>query len=73
MNEGDEDEEFIEHPTDEMEEVIPYRYEEASEENTKVTFIAKEPGLYYIAFSNVHSWFRGKTLEFNYTVLTPVS
>jgi len=38
----------------------------------KVTFIAKEPGLYKIVLSNEHSWYRAKTLQVRYVVLEPV-
>ena len=38
----------------------------------KVTFIAKEPGLYKIVLSNAHSWYRGKTIKIRYVVLEPV-
>ena len=38
----------------------------------KVTFIAKEAGLYKIVLSNEHSWYRAKTLQLRYVVLEPV-
>lgn len=37
----------------------------------KVTFIAKEPGIYKIIWSNEHSWFKAKTLKYRISVLRP--
>lgn len=39
----------------------------------KVSFIAKEPGLYKIVWSNEHSWFKAKTLKYKISVLRPVT
>ena len=38
----------------------------------KVTFIAKDEGMYKIVLSNSHSWMRSKTLMFRYIILRPV-
>mmetsp|Transcript_10133 Transcript_10133/g.10088 ORF Transcript_10133/g.10088 Transcript_10133/m.10088 type:complete len:218 (+) Transcript_10133:917-1570(+) len=37
----------------------------------KVSFIAKEPGIYKILWSNNHSWFKAKTLRYKISVLKP--
>jgi hypothetical protein len=39
----------------------------------KVSFIAKEPGIYKVVWSNEYSWFKGKTLKFKISILRPVS
>jgi len=38
----------------------------------KVSFIAKEPGVYKVLWSNEHSWFKGKTLAYRISVLKPL-
>ncbi len=38
----------------------------------KVSFLAKDPGIYKIIWSNEHSWFKGKTLKYKVSVLKPV-
>lgn len=38
----------------------------------KVSFIAKEPGIYKVVWSNEHSWFKAKTLAYRISVLRPV-
>ena len=38
----------------------------------KVSFIAKEPGIYKVLWSNDHSWFKAKTLHYKIAVLKPV-
>lgn len=37
----------------------------------KVSFIAKEAGVYKVLWSNEHSWFKGKTLAYRISVLKP--
>ena len=37
----------------------------------KVSFIAKQPGIYKIVWSNEHSWFKGKTLKYRISVMKP--
>jgi hypothetical protein len=39
----------------------------------KVTFVAKEPGVYKILWSNSHSWFKAKSLHYRILVLSPVN
>lgn len=72
LNEGDDENESIEHPHDEMEEIYPLQGVDCSGKMVKVTFIADAAGLYKLVFSNDHSWLRGKTLKVRYVVLTPV-
>lgn len=72
INEGEENE-LIQHPVSDLEEVFPLQAIESSENMVKVTFIAKEEGFYKILFSNQHSWMRGKTLMYRYVVLKPVN
>lgn len=38
----------------------------------KVTFIAKEAGVYKVSWSNSHSWFKAKTLLYRLLVLKPI-
>lgn len=54
-----------------LDEIYPLRKIESSLELVKVSFIAKEPGVYKILWSNSHSWFKAKTLYYNILVLQP--
>lgn len=46
-----------------MEEIYPLQKVESSGGNmVKVSFIAKEAGVYKVQWSNSHSWFKAKTL-----------
>ena len=72
INEGDEENEYINHPIDEMRPLFELKEIESSENMVKVTFVAKEIGFYKIVLSNSHSWLRAKTLKFRYVVLKPV-
>ena len=72
VNEGDDENESIEHPNDDMDELYPLQCMDSSEKMVGVTFMADTVGLYKMVFSNTHSWLRGKTLKVRYVVLTPV-
>jgi len=37
----------------------------------KVSYVAREPGIYKVTWSNVHSWFKAKTLMYRILVLKP--
>lgn len=70
-DEGGENE-AITHPIENLEEVFPLQNIESQENMVKVTFIAKDEGMYKIVLSNSHSWMRSKTLMFRYIILRPV-
>ena len=70
-DEGGENEAIV-HPIENLEEVFPLQNIESNENMVKVTFIAKEEGMYKIVLSNTHSWMRAKTLMFRYVILRPV-
>ena len=73
LNEGEEGQESIDHPTNQLEEIFPLQVIECSENMVRITFIAKETGFYKLLFSNEHSWIRAKNLKFRYVVLKPLS
>jgi hypothetical protein len=56
-----------------MEEIFGLTKLEAQVNPVKVTFIAKEPGIYKLVWSNEHSWFKGKALKYRIAVLKPIS
>ncbi len=47
-----------------LEEIFSLTKIESYPNPVKVSFIAKEPGLYKIVWSNEHSWFKAKTLKY---------
>ena len=53
-----------------LEDVYPLQKLETSPE-VRLSFIAKEPGIYKVLWSNTHSWFKSKTLSYKVLVLTP--
>jgi hypothetical protein len=54
----------------ELDEMLTLTRVDSSTKPVRVNFVAKEPGLYKILWSNAHSWFNGKHLNFNIVVLT---
>jgi len=38
-----------------------------------INYISEEPGIYKLVFSNEHSWVRGKSLMYRYSVLRPTT
>lgn len=54
-----------------MEEIFPLQKVDSSPNLVKVSFIAKEAGVYKIIWSNNHSWFKAKTLRYRALVLKP--
>lgn len=55
-----------------VEEIFALTKIEASTGNpVKVSFMAKEPGIYKLIWSNEHSWFKAKTLKYRISVLRP--
>lgn len=38
----------------------------------KNSFIASKKGIYMFEFDNSYSWFNGKTIRYDYAVLTPL-
>ena len=55
-----------------LEEIFRLSKLDSSFKPVKVSFIAKDPGLYKIVWSNEHSWFKGKTLKYRISTLKPV-
>jgi hypothetical protein len=55
-----------------LEEIFPQTKLESHPNLVKVSFIAKDAGIYKILWSNDHSWFKAKTLSFRSSVLKPV-
>lgn len=68
ITEGDNDAVIHKH----LEEIYPLNKLESSPSMVKVSFVAKEPGVYKVLWSNNHSWFKAKTLLYNVAVLRPV-
>lgn len=56
-----------------LEEIFNITKIESYPNPVKVSFIAKEPGLYKIVWSNEHSWFKAKTLKYKISVLRPIT
>jgi hypothetical protein len=56
-----------------LEEIYPLNKLESSPRMVKVSFIAKEPGVYKVLWSNNHSWFKPKTLLYSVIVMKPVA
>jgi len=56
-----------------LEEIYPLTKIEACPNPVKVTFIAREAGIYKVLWSNEHSWFTAKTLRYRVSVLKPAS
>ena len=56
-----------------IEEIFALTKIESAAKPIKVSFIAKEPGLYKIIWSNEHSWFKGKILKYRISILKPVN
>ena len=56
-----------------LEEIFQLSKIESYPNPVKVSFIAKEPGIYKIVWSNEHSWFKAKTLKYKISVLKPIS
>jgi hypothetical protein len=56
-----------------LEEIFPMTTLESHPNFVKVSFIAKEAGIYKILWSNDHSWFKGKTLSYRISVLKPIT
>lgn len=56
---------------DRLEEIFANKLLDASKSPVKVSFVAKEKGLYKIIWSNEHSWFTTKDLEYRIVVLRP--
>lgn len=54
-----------------MEEIFGLTKIESAVKPIKVSYIAKEPGLYKIIWSNEHSWFKSKTLKYRISILKP--
>ena len=44
---------------------------DSSSKPIKVSYIAKEPGLYKFVWSNEHSWFKAKTLKYRISIVKP--
>jgi hypothetical protein len=65
VSEGDD----IQHKN--LEEIYPLRKIETSQELVKVSYVAREPGVYKVTWSNAHSWFKAKTLMYRILVLKP--
>ncbi|CDW84927.1 fyve and coiled-coil domain-containing protein 1-like [Stylonychia lemnae] len=63
-------EEEIQH--EELEGIFPLTKIESFPNFVKVSFIAKDAGIYKVLWSNDHSWFKGKTLAYRISVLRPV-
>eukprot|EP00347_Sterkiella_histriomuscorum_P002082 403369545 len=55
-----------------LEEIFQLTQIESFPNFVKVSFIAKEPGIYKVLWSNDHSWFKGKTLAYRISVLKQV-
>mmetsp|Transcript_17153 Transcript_17153/g.12264 ORF Transcript_17153/g.12264 Transcript_17153/m.12264 type:complete len:232 (+) Transcript_17153:457-1152(+) len=55
-----------------LEEIYALTKIESYPNPVKVSFIAKEPGIYKILWSNNHSWFKAKTLRYKISVMKPV-
>jgi hypothetical protein len=66
-----EGEDIIQHKH--LEEIHPLDKIESSPNPVKVKFIAREPGVYKILWSNSHSWFKAKTLLYRVIVLSPMT
>ena len=73
VNKGDPENEIIEHPIEDMDEIYQLEKIDSAGSMTNLLFLAVEPGLYKMMFSNDHSWLRGKTLKVMYVVLTPAT
>lgn len=56
-----------------LEEIFQLSKIESYPNPVKVSFIAKEPGIYKIVWSNEHSWFKAKTLKYKISVLRPIT
>ena len=54
-----------------LEEIFPLSKLDSHPNFVKVSFIAREPGLYKVVWSNEHSWFKQKTLNYRISVLRP--
>ena len=54
---------------EELEEIFPVTQIESFPNFVKVSFIAKDAGIYKLLWSNDHSWFKGKTLQYRISVL----
>jgi hypothetical protein len=54
-----------------LEEIYALSKIESTPNLVKVSFIAKEPGIYKMLWSNSHSWFKFKTLNYRILVLKP--
>ena len=52
-----------------LEIIEPLKKVESSPEIVTTTYIAKEPGVYKVTWSNEHSWFNKKTLLYRVAVL----
>ena len=64
---------LIEHSTtgdNGLQEVIALQNVDSSQAKT-INFVAKQTGMYKLVFSNEHSWMRGKSLMYRYSVLRP--
>jgi len=57
---------------EELEEIFPLTKIESFPNFVKVSFIAKDAGIYKVLWCNNHSWFKGKTLAYRISVLRPV-
>lgn len=55
-----------------LEEIFPMTKLESFPNLVKVSFIAKDAGIYKVVWSNEHSWFTGKILNYRISVLKPV-
>jgi hypothetical protein len=52
-----------------LEEIFALQKIESNPNVVRVKFIAKEPGVYKILWSNNHSWFKAKTLVYRVIIL----
>jgi len=55
-----------------LEEIYPLNKIESSPNPVKVSYIAREPGVYKVLWSNSHSWFKAKTLNYRVIVMSPL-
>ena len=53
-----------------LEEIYPLNKIESSPNPVKVSYIAREPGVYKVLWSNSHSWFKAKTLNYRVIVMS---
>ena len=55
-----------------LDEIFPQTKLESHPNLVKVSFIAKDAGIYKVLWNNDHSWFKQKTMSYRISVLSPV-